>query len=309
MSPVRGKMAAAKGTVPFLKNESETVCQCWKLWSEAILPKSVIPVGEELRFMTVANASFSLTEWSMNGPQTAVVQRIVDFFWAVGAPSHQIDLFNSVGSALNPERLSFWARLAANGGMDAGWSFSEKMPVETVLGALKKNEALTAVSEWATAGGVTVCREVVHDVSGIPPQTYELRFDIPGADAAAQVAFVQETMKRFSMPEIPEEQLALFRALPTTQKHPLQIVLALTDTTIARVGLFTLNPPFDMVKALMQFAQGTQETYEAFANSIESPIPHNLLLSYSMPGVGHTMYKDGFDVMFGWDLGSEKMDS
>jgi len=309
VSHVRAKMSTAKNSVPYLVKESNTVSQCWKLWSEALLPKSSIPVGEELRFKTVANASFSLTEWGMNGPQTAVVQRIVDFFWAVGAPSHQIDLLNSVGSALNPERLGFWTRLSSNGGMDAGWSFSEKMPVDTVMNTLKKNEALTAVAEWATACGVTVCREVAHDVSGVPPQTYELRFDLPGTDAAAQVAVVQDTMKRFSMPEIPEEQLALFRVLPTTEKHPLQIILAMTDTTIARVSLFMLNPSLDMVKSLMQFAQGNQETYDAFTSAIEGPIPHNLLLSYSMPGVSHTMYKDGFDVMFGWDVGSEKMDS
>ena len=174
---------------------------------------------------------------------------------------------------------------------------------------LNKNDGMKAVAEWATASGITVCREIIHDVSGIPPQMTELRFELPGADAAAQVAVAQETLKRFSMPEIAEEQLSLFRALPTTVNHPLQIVLAVTEEKVIRISLFVQNPPSDMVNALMLFAQGSQDTYKAFADTLESPMPHNLLLSYTTPNMGYSMYKDGFDVMFGWDVGTEKLDS
>jgi len=308
-SVARAKIAAAKGCIPFMEGDASAVCQCWKLWSEGILPKSEIPTGEELRYRTVANATFSFAEWCVSGPQTAVVQRVVDFFWAVGAPSTQIEFLNNVGTALNPERLGFWTRLGAHNAMDAGWSFCEKMPLDSIIGVLAKTDSLKAVAEWASSNSITICREIMYDISGIPPQMIELRFELPGGDAVAQVAVFQETMKRFSMPAIPEEQIDLFRSLQTTEKHPLQIILVLTEAKVIRASLFVRNPSLEMVKTLLQYAQGNQEIYDSFSAALDSPLPHNLLLSYTIPGMGYKMYKDGYDVMFGWDAGSEKMDS
>ena len=185
ISPVRTKVLAAKMTVPFLKSDTDAPSQCWTLWSESVPPKMEIPAGESLRYRALASADFALTEWAMDGPQNAVVQRMVDFFWAVGAPAHQIDLLNDAGVRLNPARLGSWTRLSAAGAMDAGWAFCERVPLDQALAVVRRGDVTDAVAQWAAAHGVAACREVTHDVSGIPPQTTQLRVELPGADAAA----------------------------------------------------------------------------------------------------------------------------
>ena len=309
ISPVRTKVLAAKMTVPFLKSDTDAPSQCWTLWSESVPPKMEIPAGESLRYRALASADFALTEWAMDGPQNAVVQRMVDFFWAVGAPAHQIDLLNDAGVRLNPARLGSWTRLSAAGAMDAGWAFCERVPLDQALAVVRRGDVTDAVAQWAAAHGVAACREVTHDVSGIPPQTTQLRVELPGADAAAQLAVAADALARFRMPALPDAVAALLRACPTTAAEPLQLVLSLTETTVTAAAVHVPAPPAALVPPLLDFAHGAKDTYERFATGLGSPVPHFVLVTCTAPGVGNTMYKEGFDVLFGWNVGDETLDS
>lgn len=309
ISPVRTKVLAAKMTVPFLRSDTDAASQCWTLWSESVPPKMEIPAGESLRYRALASADFTLTEWAMDGPQNAVVQRMVDFFWAVGAPAHQIDLLNDAGVRLNPARLGSWTRLSADGAMDAGWAFCERVPLDQALAVVRRGDATQAVADWAAAHGVAVCRELTHDVSGIPPQTTQLRVELPGADAAAQLAVAADALARFRMPPLPDAPAALLRSVPATPAAPLQLVLSLTETTATAAALYVAAPPAALVPPLLDFARGAKDTYERFATGIGSPVPQFVLVTCTAPGAGNSMYKDGFDVLFGWNVGDETLDS
>ena len=315
ISPVRTKVLAAKMTVPFLRSDTDAPSQCWTLWSESVPPKMEIPAGESLRYRALANADFSLTEWAMDGPQNAVVQRMVDFFWAVGAPAHQIDLLNDAGVRLNPARLGSWTRLSAAGAMDAGWAFCERVPLDAALAAVGRGEGAQAVAQWAAAHGVAACRELTHDVSGIPPQTTQLRVELPGADAASQLAVAADALARFRMPPLPEAAATLLcgsqqeGAAQPAPAEPLQLVLSLTETTVTAAGLYVPAPSAALVPPLLDFAHGSKDTYERFATGIGSPVPQFVLVTCTAPGAGNTMYKEGFDVLFGWNVGEETLDS
>lgn len=299
-------MLAAKGAVEALKADGSQVAQCWKLWNESVPPRVELPAGEELRFRVLVSASVGLSEWSMDGPQATVVQRMVDFFWSVGSPQQQIELLNNTGIGLNPARLGSWTRLSASGGIDAGWAFVDRFDLDLVMRVVPPSSVAQALLAWAASHGVTKCCEVSHDVSGIPPQTTELRMELPGPTAAAQVAVVSDAMARFAVPPFAEEQLELLRQLPVAPDAPLQVVIALTESAVVRVSVYVPAPPQSVVDAMLAAAGGNKAAVDEVAKALDAPTPHYLVLTRIVPGVGHTMYKEGFDVFFGWNVGTEK---
>ena len=40
-------------------------------------------------------------------------QKMVDFFWNVGAPESEIDMLNEVGAAINPGKIGSWIDMSA----------------------------------------------------------------------------------------------------------------------------------------------------------------------------------------------------
>jgi hypothetical protein len=59
--------------------------------------------------------------WRTAGPQNVFIQKMVDFFWNVGAPESEIDRLNDVGALINPIRIGSWIDMSGKGGMDGGW--------------------------------------------------------------------------------------------------------------------------------------------------------------------------------------------
>lgn len=46
--------------------------------------------------------------WRSSGPQNIFIQKMVDFFWNVGAPETEIDRLNDVGALINPIQIGSW---------------------------------------------------------------------------------------------------------------------------------------------------------------------------------------------------------
>jgi len=52
--------------------------------------------------------------WRSSGPQNIFIQKMVDFFWNVGAPETEIDRLNDVGALINPIQIGSWIDMSGN---------------------------------------------------------------------------------------------------------------------------------------------------------------------------------------------------
>jgi len=74
-----------------------------------------------MSYHVAISADMNKLTWRVSGPQPVFIQKMVDFFWNVGAPEIEIDRLNDVGAAMNPERIGSWIDMSIKGGMDGGW--------------------------------------------------------------------------------------------------------------------------------------------------------------------------------------------
>jgi len=116
------KLYAAKDVIPFLKNEEGKVLEFWLIWAESIPTKEEQP-GINMDYHIATSANLQKLTWRTSGPQNAFIQKMVDFFYNVGAPDSEIDRLNDIGSLINPLKIGSWIDMSANGGMDGGWFF------------------------------------------------------------------------------------------------------------------------------------------------------------------------------------------
>lgn len=79
-------------TVSFLRghDQSNKVLEFWQIWSESI-PRASDLNGGVVEFQVLCSASMQKLTWRTAGPQNVFIQRMVDFFWNVGAPETEID--------------------------------------------------------------------------------------------------------------------------------------------------------------------------------------------------------------------------
>lgn len=76
----RGKLASAKGVIPFLLDPESKVLEFWQIWSESIPPKSEIAAGQAIEFHLAASAEMEKLTWRVAGPQNIFIQKMVLLF-------------------------------------------------------------------------------------------------------------------------------------------------------------------------------------------------------------------------------------
>jgi hypothetical protein len=146
----------AKGAVGFLKEEDSKVLEFWLIWSESIPAKEDMSAGMAIEFTVATSADMQKLTWRTSGPQNIFIQKMVDFFWNVGAPESEIDKLNDVGAIINPIKIGSWIDMSAKGGMDGGWFFPVDIPIKLAIQAADPGDAITKFGEWADANGVTL---------------------------------------------------------------------------------------------------------------------------------------------------------
>jgi len=104
----RARLATAKNCIPFLADETSKVLEFWQIWTESIPLTSDLLPGMALEFQVAAAADLQKLTWRNAGPQNICIQKMVDFFWNVGAPESEIDRLNSVGGVINPIKIGSW---------------------------------------------------------------------------------------------------------------------------------------------------------------------------------------------------------
>jgi hypothetical protein len=93
----------------------------------------------------------------MGNDESFSFQKMVDFFWNVGAPETEIDRLNEIGGVINPPKIGSWIDMSAKGGMDGGWYFPVEMTLKLAIEAADSGNPARKLSEWAERNNIATC--------------------------------------------------------------------------------------------------------------------------------------------------------
>eukprot|EP01116_Phalansterium_solitarium_P016713 TRINITY_DN3948_c0_g1_i1.p2 TRINITY_DN3948_c0_g1~~TRINITY_DN3948_c0_g1_i1.p2 ORF type:complete len:488 (+),score=180.43 TRINITY_DN3948_c0_g1_i1:157-1620(+) len=301
----RANLAAAKDAVPFLKDEESKVLEFWQIWSESIPSRDDLTPGMAIDFLVATSADMQKLTWRTSGPQNIFIQKMVDFFWNVGAPESEIDRLNDVGAQINPHRIGSWIDMSAKGGMDGGWFFPTDMTLAIAASAADEGRAITQFLEWAETRAAGVL-SVGRDMGAAPPRQTEIRLRLAGETSNLQLAIGLDAFNMFGFPPIPDEPLAILK------RSEINIGLLLSVITSAegfvRLGLQIPRPNPMMVRELCaSVSGGNPDELLQFERSLNADGPAYVEFQILMKGFGYGVYKEGFDVVFHYSAGTEEL--
>jgi len=286
-----------------LQDEESKVLEFWQIWSESI------PLGEELQpggaieFTVSTSANMEKLTWRTAGPQNIFIQKMVDFFWNVGAPESEIDRLNDVGALINPIKIGSWIDMSSKGGMDGGWYFPVEILLKIAIEACDPGEPSKKVLEWGEKYHVEKCFSVGRDMGAAPPRQTEIRLRLPGTTFAQQFEIAEDAYKMFGFPPIPDGPMELIRSW-----QPTGICLSVITSSegFVRLGLMAPNPSTATVLKLCQLVKAGNEQLASFEGSLGSKGPSFVEFQYLKEGFGYGVYKEGFDIVFHYFAGEEK---
>jgi len=302
MSP-RVRLSLAKGVVNFLKDPESKVLEFWQIWSESIPAREDLSNGMAIEFQVATTADMQKLTWRTSGPQNIFIQKMVDFFWNVGAPESEIDRLNDVGALINPIRIGSWIDMSAKGGMDGGWFFPEEMPFKRAIESADKGDAADRFTSWTDQHGILNIYAVGRDMGAAPPRQTELKFKIPGADFIDQLNIALDAFSSFGFPPIPDNALKILRDSRPDGQLAMSVITS--SEGFVRLGLLAPNPRTETVLALCSMCGGNQDEMASFEASLGKDTPSYIEYQYLMKNFGYGVYKEGFDVVFHYIVGEE----
>ena len=296
------KLYAAKDVIPFLKNEEGKVLEFWLIWAESIPTKEEQP-GINMDYHIATSANLQKLTWRTSGPQNAFIQKMVDFFYNVGAPDSEIDRLNDIGSLINPLKIGSWIDMSANGGMDGGWFFPVDITIKMALEASDEGDPVRKVADWANQHSIDKAFSVGRDMGASPPRQTEIRLKLPGADGPAQLEVGLSAFNFFGFPPLPENTLPILRE--SVESNPgLCLSIVTSAEGFVRLGLLVPNPSKDIVKSLCSIAGSNSSDLEKLHGAIGANGPDFAEYQFLKEGFGYGVYKEGFDVVFHYFIGS-----
>lgn len=301
----RARLAAAKNCIPYLVEEQSKVLEFWQIWTESVPASNELQAGMTVEFHVAASADMQKLSWRTAGPQNVFIQKMVDFFWNVGAPESEIDRLNDVGSLINPIKIGSWIDMSAKGGMDGGWYFPVDIPLKLAIEAADAGDSTSKVNEWAETNGVTSCFSIGRDMGAAPPRQTEIKAKLPGADFNAQLRLAMDAFVVFGFPAIPDDALAIIRRAAPDVGGGICMSVITSSEGFVRLGLMIPKPNRDTVVGLCQLCQANADEIFSFQNALGSQGPLYAEYHFLNKGFGYGVYKEGFDVMFHYLVGEE----
>eukprot|EP01125_Pyxidicula_operculata_P012216 TRINITY_DN3_c1_g1_i1.p1 TRINITY_DN3_c1_g1~~TRINITY_DN3_c1_g1_i1.p1 ORF type:complete len:454 (-),score=121.73 TRINITY_DN3_c1_g1_i1:418-1779(-) len=299
---VRKRLDEGKNTVSFLFNEDSKVLEFWQIWLESIPSQRDITEGS-IVFEVYTAADMEKLSWRSSGPQNIFIQKMVDFFWNVGAPETEIDRLNDVGALINPITIGSWIDMSAKGGMDGGWFFPVDVPMKFALEACDPGEPVTKVADWTEEKGISRCNYVGRDMGAAPPRQTEIRFLVGGETFDEQFSRALSAYDVFNFPQIPEDAISIIREWAAPG---LQLSVITSSEGFVRLGLMVPSPPRAIVEKLcVMSGTGNPENLFRFEGAVGCEGPSFVEFQYLMPGFGYGVYKEAFDVVFHYRVGEE----
>jgi len=281
--------------------------QFFNAWMKSMPKASELEPTKSMVFSAATSADMENILWRISGPQSLFAPKIVTFFWNMGSPMTEVDRFNDVGALINPRNIGSWIQTSLNGGMDGGWVFPAEIPmklaVEGADSVETEDDAVTALSSWADAHDVLVCTSLSRDMGKSPPQQTEFRMVLPGPDFSTQLAFAQEALQAFHFPPLPDGPIQVVAgSMPT---EPLLLSVVTCARGFVRVGLLVPRVPMPIVVNIIQNNGGQMEELNSFMTATGCTAPVFLELQYLNKGYGYGVYKEGFNIILHWEIGTE----
>jgi len=140
-------LTKSKEIVPFMVEDANKVLEFWNIWFESIPKSGDGNPNANPSYLLVISCDGGELSWRSYGSQNIFIQKMVDFFWNVGAPESEIDRLNDFGALVNPVSIGSWINMSKIGGMDGGWFFSVPISLKIAL------EACDPDSPELAAGG------------------------------------------------------------------------------------------------------------------------------------------------------------
>jgi len=136
-----------------------------------------------------------------------------------------------------------------------------------------------------------------------PPRQTEIRFLIPGANFSVQIGKAISAYADFGFPAIPDEALEILKhSNPGAQ---LSMSVITSSEGFVRLGLFSPNPPINVVESLCNLSGGNAEQLFKFEKALGAEGPAFVEFQYLMENYGYGVYKEGFDIVFHYKVGEE----
>jgi hypothetical protein len=302
----RARLAAAKNCIPYLLEETSKVLEFWQIWTESVPQLSDLQPGMTIEFQVATSADMQKLTWRTSGPQNIFIQKMVDFFWNVGAPESEIDRLNDVGALINPIKIGSWIDMSARGGMDGGWYFPVDIPLNLAIEASDAGDPTRKVTEWATQNNASMCFSVGRDMGAAPPRQTEIRLKLPGGDFNAQLRVAMDAFFVFGFPAIPEDALAVIRRAGSEGAGAICMSVITSSDGFVRLGVLLPKPTPDIVGSLCQLVQASHDDIQRFQVALESSGPSFAEYQYLMKGFGYGVYKEGFDIVFHYMVGEDR---
>jgi len=256
-----------------------------------------------VEFHVATSADMQKLTWRTSGPQNIFIQKMVDFFWNVGAPESEIDRLNDVGALINPIKIGSWIDMSAKGGMDGGWFFPVDMPLKLAVESADAGEAVRKFAEWAEQHGIQSIYTVGRDMGAAPPRQTEMRMKIPGPDFSEQLSLALDAFETFGFPPIPDNAYRILK--DSNPDGQLSLSVITSSEGFVRLGLLAPFPSTNTVLSLCSISGGNQEEMAAFEASLGKDCPSYVEYQYLMKGFGYGVYKEGFDIVFHYIVGEE----
>eukprot|EP00178_Gracilaria_changii_P025466 TRINITY_DN78463_c0_g1_i1.p1 TRINITY_DN78463_c0_g1~~TRINITY_DN78463_c0_g1_i1.p1 ORF type:complete len:334 (-),score=50.42 TRINITY_DN78463_c0_g1_i1:70-1050(-) len=305
MSP-RTRLGLAKAVVSFLQDEDSKVLEFWQIWNESIPSKEEISSGNIVEFHVATSADMQKLTWRTSGPQNIFIQKMVDFFWNVGAPESEIDRLNDVGALINPMKIGSWIDMSAKGGMDGGWYFPVDIPLKMALESADAGSAAKTFGDWAESHGVASVYAVGRDMGAAPPRQTEVRIKVPGATFDEQLKVALSCYEAFDVPMIPQDALNI---LKKSRPDHLRMSVITSSEGFVRVGILAPKPSTETVLDLCSFASGNHDDLAHFEGSLSVDGPAFVEYQHLTKSFGYGVYKEGFDIVFHYEVGDETSDN
>jgi len=141
-----------------------------------------------------------------------------------------------------------------------------------------------------------------------PPRQTELRIKVPGADSSEQVRIGLDAFSSFGFPPFPDEAARILR-----ESKPEHLALSVITSSegFVRLGLLAPKPSTQTVLALCEIAGGKKDELATFEASLGTDGPDGpafVEYQFLIKGFGYGVYKEGFDIVFHYQVGEERSD-
>lgn len=282
------RLQKASQHVPFLLPDNNKFLEFWEMWEASVS-------AEVYAFEISITLDLNQTSWRCLGPQQAMIQNMVDFFWNVGAPDTEIDKLNDIGTLINPRDIGSWIDMSAKGGMDGGWFFPTATQLKTALEASDASHTASIITEWAEAYNVVEVIRLGRDMGAAPPRQTHFTFRLPDVPMDQQLETALAAYDRFKFPKPPDDMLEIIKNGPTG----LLLQVYTCSQGFVKLGVLTPCPESSQIPKLCALSgNANQDSLRQFEEALMVGGVEFVEYTYLEKGYGYGVYKEGFNVIF-----------